>query len=131
MLTTNDIFLALYQRYQTSFISVGNSASELTLHPATARAWISQNRFPLETTLIGGKRLVSIAKLSIYLAQQAGIDHEPALKPPEKLLDKVVDLVRNQIEIEPATEKRKPGRPRKALAVSNVVGVCRRLAEVV
>lgn len=75
-MSPNVIFQALYQRYQSLFLTIEESAHELRIHPCTARGWISEGRFPCQTTVMNGRRLVSLGALVAYMAHESGADPE-------------------------------------------------------
>ena len=111
----------LYQRYQSSFVTIEQCADELNIHFQTARAWLSGNRFPVPTQTLGSRRVVSIAALADFIIRGValqGTDTADTNKPSPLLPAVEADSEPAAEQEQPPQKKRKPGRPRKSDAAS-------------
>lgn len=109
------VYDALYSRYQSSFVSVQESADELGIHFTTARSWLSKGCYPVPTVSLGSRRVVSLAAIASFVSDKATNDaadsQEPGILVPEHL---------QQAQVESTVLENKPkrgrGRPPKIAA---------------
>lgn len=117
------VYGALYERHQSSFVTVEIAAEELNIHFTTARSWLSKGCFPVPTQTLGSRRVVALAGLADFIIRGAGlasIQSADATDQPAPLLP-VVETTSNEPAAEqeqPPPQKRKPGRPRKTETAS-------------
>jgi hypothetical protein len=122
------VYGSLYSHFQSCFISMEQAADQLGIGFVTARAWHSKGTFPLETVTLGSRRLVSLASLAAFVVRGDGLastqgtnttdtNQPPLLPPVEPASEPAAE------QEQPTPQKRKPGRPRKAVAASGK-GVC-------
>lgn len=115
------VYTVLYARYRSSFVSIQDSADELSIHFTTARAWLSKGCFPLPTVSLGSRRVVSLASLAAFVAgngqQEAEGEAEVTASEIEVPVVEVAPVDQTaKINTVPAVveqEKKKRGRPCK------------------
>ncbi|NOS97215.1 MAG: hypothetical protein HOP25_01925 [Methylotenera sp.] len=69
--TSNPVLDILRTTYQSIFISAVHAGREIGFADKTTRNMLSESRFPIPTTKICGKRVVSILVLADYIIQQS------------------------------------------------------------
>lgn len=80
--TTNPVLDILRATYQSIFIPAVDAGREIGFADKTTRNMLSESRFPIPTTKICGKRVVSIFVLADYITQQS--QHiSPSILPPQ------------------------------------------------
>ncbi len=113
------VYTVLYARYRSSFVSVRDTADELSIHFATARAWLSKGCFPLPTVSLGSRRVVSLASLAAFVAGNGQQETEAEVTSSEievpvaevAPVDQTANI--NTVPAVAEQEKKKRGRPRK------------------
>lgn len=90
------VYGVLYDRYQSSFVSVEQASDELSVHFTTSRAWLSKGCFPIPTLTLGSRRVVPLAGLAEFVVRGSGLAVQEA--EPEA--------------VQQADEHERPGRKR-------------------
>lgn len=130
------VYGALYQRYQSSCVSVEQASDELSIHFTTARSWLSKGCFPVPSLTLGSRRVVPLAGLAAFVVRGSGL-LSTAQDDDQHLASQAVEMAPKPAadQSEPAAAvrkvegeappKRPRGRPRKSETASSFGKVAR------
>lgn len=89
--TSNAVLNVLRATYKTIYIPVVDAGREIGLAESSTRNMVSKGRFPIPTTKIGVKRVVSIFVLADFVTRQSGLESKPAKRGPRFKKDRLAE----------------------------------------
>lgn len=83
-LASNAVLDVLRATYKTIYIPVVDAGREIGLAASSTRNMLSEGRFPIPTTKIGVKRVVSIFVLADFVTRQSPLSSSSPVSKPAK-----------------------------------------------